>query len=173
MGWFNFLFGKTSDDLGSTLSSKPRSTTAHRTSARPHGLNADALSAVKTRTRSNASPAPSKGVKTSQKTKLSSGTAKRPCTAEQELQSTAKAEPRPGSERASKTIVTPTGNRKSKTASGTEIIKTPNGRKLFKTKAKTPTGKKKTTYSYDASDMKTSARKKKRARKKSVRKSKA
>ena len=59
--------------------------------------------------------------------------------------------------RGSKTVVSPTGNRTSKTASGTDIMTTREGRTHFITKKKTAKGQKKTVHSYDKDALKKTA----------------
>lgn len=61
----------------------------------------------------------------------------------------------------SKTIVSPLGNRTSRTASGTDITMTTAGRKIFKKTESTGKGKVTKTYAYDQEELKRSRRKKK------------
>jgi len=175
MGWLNLFSGKKSVNGASPRTSTARQAKVPQATARSQrrvlavplpatraaGQSRSAASGTAV-SKATALPSAPREVakKSSAKAKSPSVAAKRPTKAAKAPHATGKARTSSGAKRGSKTVVSPTGNRISETATGTAIMTTLGGRKRFITKAKTPKGQKKTVHAYDQDALKKSSRKK-------------
>ncbi len=171
MSWLDFFSGNRSGESASRRTSTPRREGEQTTSTNA-GVKRRVLGIQPPAPRATGQPRPvssggtvpkaivppsalnSGNARSSGAAKAPRVTAKRTATTAKASRAVGKASANASTKRGSKTVVSPTGNRTSKTASGTDIMVTPEGRKRFIETAKTPKGRKKTVTSYDEGALK-------------------